>query len=114
MDMYEKSGESLEGVLGLLLTDPLYNTMRERKQYNLEHDLLTNEEIQNITEVFQKVVQRGGNDLVFCASSQFQRWYQIFSNVKEHEEEHDEEHPDIKRLYRTCLYVGAEPVAFCP
>lgn len=49
MDAYEKSGESLEGATGLLLTDPLCNPRSEQQKPNSEHEFLTDEDMKNFS-----------------------------------------------------------------
>lgn len=99
MEAYEESGEYLEGEVGPVLTKQPYRTRLEKQNYNSEHDVLTDEDMQNFTEVVLKVLQRGGNGLMFCSRYQLRRCYQLFLKVKEDKEEHNFEDQDITRTF---------------
>jgi hypothetical protein len=58
----------------LVLTDPPYNTRRERDRRNSGHDSLTLEDLRKASTVISSLLRPGGHAIVFCDVQQFKDW----------------------------------------
>lgn len=113
MHEYEEFGQSQECAVGPVLIDLAYNTRCKQQRSNSEHDLFTDEEMQNFSYVVQTVLHRREYAFVFCSSEQLIRCYKLFSNHKEDEEDHYDEDPDITRTVNRHMFTVEQDPLKC-
>ena len=83
-------GTPLDGRVQLLLTDPPYNSRKERSYYNLTHDSLTEEDMALCVNMFATMLRPGGHGLIFCSPLQFKKWHDLSQKHVTMEVEDDE------------------------
>lgn len=77
--------ESLDCSVQLVLSDPPYNCRRERGDENAAHDVLFDNDMEQVVDVIARVLRKGGHALVFCSIQQFNTWSDFFRSHGERE-----------------------------
>lgn len=58
-DVYEEDrGASLDDAVSLVLIDPPYNTHREQNKNNSDHDVLSDDDMAEVSEILSKVLPK--------------------------------------------------------
>lgn len=71
----EQKGLDSQGQVALIITDPPYNTRRQKNRPNSEHDVFTIEDIVKFVNFIKLVLNPGEHAIIFCSHLQFNSWY---------------------------------------
>jgi DNA modification methylase len=97
----------------LVLTDPPYNTRRELGQDNTAHDLLTKQNIIDMTDECDKVLARGGQVIIFCSFMQFPEWVTAFKGITEDVDvEQEQNQGEVNTTSEVVFSVEQTPLKF--
>jgi DNA modification methylase len=70
----KRTGKTMNGTVQLVLTDPPYNTRRDREIRNSAYDDLSIEDVQEAASITTSLLRPGGHAIIFCAPQQFKDW----------------------------------------
>lgn len=106
-----QSEKCLFGSVDLLLSDPLYNTMRQQDHTNTAHDQFWASNINAFFEFVRIILEWGGHGNMFCFKIQFAfRRRQILAITKVVEKKPGR--VEVFNLERTPFYYSRQPVHY--
>jgi hypothetical protein len=70
---------NLRGTVGLVLTDPPYNTRRTAGAANSGHDSLTHSDMLRAGDLIAELLRPNGQAYIFCSMLQFAEWHRVLT-----------------------------------
>ena len=79
-DLHKLMGlENLSNSVQLLLTDPPYNVRRDRGMEDSEYDVITFEQMIEVSRTASQILREGGHGIIFCSHEQISEWVEALS-----------------------------------
>lgn len=100
--------EGIAHSVDMLLTYPPYNTRRNTKRINFDHECLTVAAIASVLDPCGQVVTKGGNGLIFYPFMKFPDWYKNLCAIEETEEVEDGLGQKVTKTVQSRLFKGDE------